>query len=103
MTRNTLATLCVAIILLASVVANAYQVTPSHPRLYFTSSELSTLRSKCSGALSSDYQRMKSWCDSHLNDSLPLASPDFYETYLAAYSFTYLMSFFNFFWGERLN
>ncbi len=92
MNHNTKAVLVTAILLLASVTAQAYQVTSLHPRLYFTSSEVSTLRSKCSGVLSSDYGAMKSWCDSHLNDSLPLASPDFYETYLAAYSFTYLMS-----------
>ena len=84
--------LLVAVLLSFALTASAYEVVSGHPRLYFTAEELPVLRAKCAGALASDYQTMKSWCDVHKSDSLPLASPDFYETHLAAYSFVWLMS-----------
>ncbi len=92
MNRSALTALAAVALLLVSLTAEAYVVTPTHPRLYFTQSEVSGLRAKCSGPLASDYQTLKSWCDEHMNESLPFSSAYFYETYLAAYSFTYLMS-----------
>jgi hypothetical protein len=72
--------------------AAAYQVTSGHPRLFFVAGDLPALRSKCTGPLSSDYQDIKNWCDENMNTPMPLASIDFYEDYLAAYSFVWLMS-----------
>jgi hypothetical protein len=92
MKRLTMFTLLVVVLLSFALTASAYQVISSHPRLYFTAADLPALRAKCSGPLASDYQVMKSWCDDHMSDSLPLASPEFYESHLAAYSFVWLMS-----------
>lgn len=72
--------------------AGAYQVTSGHPRLFFVAGDLPALRSKCTGALSGDYQDIRNWCDDNMTTSLPLASIDFYEDHLAAYSFVWLMS-----------
>jgi hypothetical protein len=83
----------VLLVLAASASASfAYQVASGHPRLFFLASELPALRAKCTGPLASDYNDLKSYCDSNMNESLPLASIDFYEDELAAYSFAYLMS-----------
>jgi len=89
-----LAVVALALAALASFAApaSAYQVVSGHPRLFFLASELPALRAKCTGPMASDYNDLRSYCDSNMNQSLPLGSIDFYEMELAAYSFVYLMS-----------
>ena len=79
------------VILLGAQTALCYQVVSGHPRLFFLASDLSDLRSKCSGYFAADYQRMRSYCDSHMSDSFPLGSAE-YGQQLTAYSFVWLMS-----------
>jgi hypothetical protein len=89
---NTLRTALVVVLLVfAASQVQAYEVVSGHPRLYFRSGDLPTLRARCEGVYASDYNAMKSYCSSHMSDSLP---PTAYygEWYLAAYSFVYLMS-----------
>ncbi|MFH1502395.1 MAG: heparinase II/III family protein [Candidatus Eisenbacteria bacterium] len=83
-------TLIVLTLLLVASQSLAYEVVSGHPRLYFRPSDLPTLRARCDGVFASDYQDMKSYCASHMNDSLP-PSALYGEWYLAAYSFIYLM------------
>ena len=89
-----LGTLALTLLVLAAFASasSAYQVATGHPRLFFLASELPALRAKCTGPLASDYNDLKSYCDSNMSESLPLGSIDFYEDELAAYSFAYLMS-----------
>jgi len=93
MVRNSIRTMIVlaALFFLVAADAHAYNVIGGHPRLYFTSSDLPTLRSKCSGPMSEDYGDLKSYCDSHMSDSLPLSSLES-EWQLGAFSFVWLMS-----------
>lgn len=86
--------IALALLVLAAFASTsyAYQVASGHPRLFFLAAELPALRAKCTGPLASDYNDLKSYCDSNMNASLPLGSIDFYEDELAAYSFAYLMS-----------
>jgi hypothetical protein len=92
MRRTIQITLAILVLWSLALPAAAYQVTAGHPRLFFTAAEVPALRARCTGALATDYNDLKSWCDSNLSASLPLASIDFYEDHLAAYSFVYLMS-----------
>jgi len=92
MTRNRLFALMLAAALLASVQASAYDVTPGHPRLFFTASEVPELRAKCAGFMAPDFDDLKSWCDSNMSASLPLSSPDAYEWHLTAMSFVWLIT-----------
>jgi hypothetical protein len=89
-----LGTLALVLFVLAACTSTSfsYQVASGHPRLFFLASELPALRAKCTGPLASDYNDLKSYCDTNMNESLPLASIDYYEDELAAYSFAYLMS-----------
>ena len=87
----TLALVCLAVLAIGNA-AFAYRVESGHPRLYLTSSDVPALRSKCTGAMSSDYNDLKSWCDSNMSASLPLSSADAYEWHLTAMSFVYLVS-----------
>ena len=91
--RRTSIVALVLIVLLAAVnAATAYQVTSGHPRLFFTANDVAALRAKCSGPMASDYNDLKSWCDSNINQSLPLSSADAYEWHLTAMSFAWLVS-----------
>jgi hypothetical protein len=87
---------CIALVCLVVLAfwdaADAYQVTSSHPRLYLTAADLPALRARCAGAMSSDYGDLRSWCDSNMSASLPMASADAYEWHLTAMSFAYLVS-----------
>ncbi|MBD3366642.1 MAG: hypothetical protein GF405_00540, partial [Candidatus Eisenbacteria bacterium] len=70
----------------------AYQVASTHPRLFFTAADVPGLRSKCTGPMASDYNDLRSWCDSNMSASLPLGSADAYEWHLTAMSFAWLVS-----------
>jgi len=90
MRRFTAVVLAAAAIALLATAASAYTVNSGHPRLYFRSSDISALRSRCHGELSTDYYEMKNWLDNHINDSLPL-SAYYIEGCLPAYSFLYVI------------
>ena len=92
MKRLTSFTLVALTLVTLAPTASAYTVAQGHPRLFFLASEVPALRAKCTGPMASDYNDLKSYCDSNINASLPLGSIDFYEDELAAYSFAYLMS-----------
>lgn len=85
------AALAAVIVMVLTAQAQAYEVVSGHPRLFFRASDVAALRSKSTGALSSDYNAMRSYCDSHMSDSLPLSSTEL-EWQLPAYSFVWLMS-----------
>ncbi len=86
---NTVVLAVVAVALLTTA-ASAYTVASGHPRLYFQAADVAELRARCNGALSGDYNDMKNWCDSHINDSLPL-SVYYMEGCLPAYSFLWVI------------
>ncbi|MBD3347915.1 MAG: hypothetical protein GF400_01815 [Candidatus Eisenbacteria bacterium] len=80
-----------ALSMLFATGARAYDVVSGHPRLFFRAADVPALRAKCSGAFAQDYNEMRSYCDSHMGDSLPLSSYEA-EWHLGAYSFVWLIS-----------
>lgn len=53
-------------------IAFAYSVTTNRPRIWLTPSEVPKLQSRCEtlGQSKTEYDRIKSWVDSHINDSI---------------------------------
>ncbi len=91
MRRHLCSVVLVAVVVTALFAqAQAYQVVSGHPRLFFRAGDLSALRSKATGSLLGDYNKMKSYCDEHMGDSLPVSSTEL-EWQLPAYSFVWLM------------
>jgi hypothetical protein len=87
MRLTTLAVLFLVVVAMV-VPAEGYQVIQGHPRLFFTASQVSGIRSRALGSYSADYNKIKTWCDSHINDPLPVNV----SWALSSYSFVYLVS-----------
>jgi len=70
--RLTIAAVLFFVVAAMVVPAEGYQVIQGHPRLFFRASDVSAIRSRAMGPYISDYNKIKTWCDIHINDALPV-------------------------------
>ncbi len=86
--RLTIAAVLFFVVAAMVVPAEGYQVIQGHPRLFFRASDVSAIRARALGPYAADYNKIKTWCDGHINDSLPVNL----GWALPSYSFVYLVS-----------
>ncbi len=78
--------LAVAILVLVPSLVWAYAVESDHPRLFFTSDDLTTIRDKCDGYFSTEYAAYKSNADAD-SSSVPFSSASDRAWRIMQYSF----------------